>query len=483
MSVTVNTNVSAMTAQRHLGSATNNVSSSMERLSSGLRINSAKDDAAGLQISNRLTSQTNGLNVAMRNANDGISMAQTAEGAMQESTNIMQRMRDLSLQSANGSNSTSDREAIQKEVDSLQEELNRIADTTSFGGQKLLDGSYGTQDFQIGANSNETQSLELKDVSAHAIGRTYQSFDGSGTTTATVANGDSSAAGSMTLDLGNGNSTDITLNEDMTADDLANKINNVSGISDVKVTGNHATQTIDAMGAITGAASLDINGAAVDITDAADTAAVATAIQAEIDNGNLENVSVSEAGGTLTLTALDGSTDLDISADLSSATAGTLDVGSSTVGFGNSGGETAQAVSTASSFNIDFSGAKLNEGMSASVDGTAMTLAAGTTTDSVAGIDVTTEAGSQSAVDVLDAAIAQVDEQRADLGAFQNRMNHTLNNLANVNENVNASNSRIKDVDFAKETTDLTKNQILQQASTSILAQAKMNPQAALSLL
>ena len=178
MGVSVNTNVSAMTAQRNLSKANDSVANSMERLTTGLRINSAKDDSAGLQISNRLTSQTRGLDVAMRNANDGISMAQTAEGSMQESTNIMQRMRDLSLQATNGSNSDSDREAIQKEVGSLQSELNRIADTTSFGGQNLLDGSYGSQQFQIGSNANQTQSLTLTDISSHAIGRESHALTG-----------------------------------------------------------------------------------------------------------------------------------------------------------------------------------------------------------------------------------------------------------------------------------------------------------------
>ncbi|WP_457810234.1 flagellin N-terminal helical domain-containing protein, partial [Shewanella algae] len=170
MAITVNTNVTSMKAQKNLNGANNQLQTSMERLSSGLRINSAKDDAAGLQISNRLTSQINGLDVAQRNANDGISIAQTAEGAMQTSTDILQRMRDLSLQSANGSNSTEDRAAMQKELSALQTELTRIADTTSFGGQKLLDGSYGTQKFQVGANANETISVSLSDVSSNKIG-------------------------------------------------------------------------------------------------------------------------------------------------------------------------------------------------------------------------------------------------------------------------------------------------------------------------
>ena len=181
MSITVNTNVSAMTAQRYLNSATDGVNKSMERLSSGFKINSAKDDAAGLQISNRLTSQSRGLEVAVRNANDGISMAQTAEGAMNESTNILQRMRDLSLQSSNGSNTTADREAIQQEVGALNDELNRIAETTSFGGSRLLNGQFGTKSFQIGADSGEAVMLSLNNMrsdSASMGGTSYKAEAG-----------------------------------------------------------------------------------------------------------------------------------------------------------------------------------------------------------------------------------------------------------------------------------------------------------------
>lgn len=164
MAVNVNTNVSAMTAQRYLNSATSAQQASMEKLSSGFKINSAKDDAAGLQISNRLNVQSRGLDVAVRNANDGISMAQTAEGAMNETTNILQRMRDLSLQSANGSNSKSERVAIQEEITALNDELNRIAETTSFGGNKLLNGTFATKSFQIGADNGEAVMLTMNNM-------------------------------------------------------------------------------------------------------------------------------------------------------------------------------------------------------------------------------------------------------------------------------------------------------------------------------
>ncbi|KLV11014.1 flagellin [Photobacterium ganghwense] len=391
MAVTINTNVAAMNAQRNLGAANNNVSSSMERLSTGLRINSAKDDAAGMQISNRLTSQSNGLNVAMRNANDGISIAQTAEGAMQESTNIMQRMRDLSLQSANGSNSDDDRAAIQKEIDQLTTEMNRISETTTFGGQKLLDGSFGTQQFQVGAAANETISMSLGDISADKLGR-----------------------------VGADTATDGSIKSE--------GVDNILG-KGIKLSGATFDKEIDLSG------TTDAAGA----VDAINSAVSGTGLVASLeDNGDITLSGVADnkyAGETITITNKDGSTIMDNQATPADATTSII-----------LGAEDSKSLL-------------------------------------LSDLDVTTAAGAQNAVYALDAGIKSLDEQRADLGAVQNRFNHTLNNLSNINENVNASNSRIKDVDFAKETTNLTKNQILQQASTSILAQAKQNPQAALSLL
>ena len=165
MALSVNTNVASLNTQRNLNSSSNALATSLQRLSTGSRINSAKDDAAGLQIANRLTSQINGMGVAVKNSNDGISMAQTAEGALEQSTNILQRMRDLSLQSANGSNSPEERKALNSEVNELKKELDRIANTTSFGGKKLLDGTFGTTTFQVGSAANETISVKLDEMS------------------------------------------------------------------------------------------------------------------------------------------------------------------------------------------------------------------------------------------------------------------------------------------------------------------------------
>ncbi|PQJ89749.1 MULTISPECIES: flagellin [Aliivibrio] len=374
MAINVNTNVSAMTAQRYLNSATNDLNSSMERLSSGLKINSAKDDAAGLQISNRLTSQARGLDVAVRNANDGISMAQTAEGAMNETTNILQRMRDLSLQSSNGSNTHADRTAIQEEVVALNDELNRIAETTSFGGSRLLNGQFGTKSFQIGSDSGEAVMLTLNNMRSDTTamgGHTYSATEGKD------ANWSVSAE-----------NTELTMN----FVDKEGKEQNIS-----------------------------INAKAGD-----DIEEVATYINGQ---SNAINASVTEDGKL-------------------------------------------QVFAAAEATDIEFSGSLSNElGMGNKV------------ADTVKSIDVTTVGGSQKAVAILDSAMEYVDSNRADLGAFQNRFGHAINNLENINENVNASNSQIKDVDFAKETTAMTKAQILQQASSSILAQAKQAPNAALGLL
>ena len=375
MAINVNTNVSAMTAQRYLNQAAEGQQKSMERLSSGYKINSAKDDAAGLQISNRLNAQSRGLDMAVKNANDGISIAQVAEGAMNESTNILQRMRDLSLQSANGSNSKAERVAIQEEVTALNDELNRIAETTSFGGNKLLNGTYGTQSFQIGADSGEAVMLSMgnlrSDTSAMG-GKSYAAEEGKDA--------------SWTV----GEKTEFKMS-------YTNKQGEEKELSISAKQGDDIEQL-----------ATYINGQNDDVK-----ASVG-------EDGKLQVFASSQK--------VEG--DVEFSGNLADE-----------IGFG------------------------------------------GPKDVTVKDIDVTTVAGSQEAVAVIDGALKSVDSQRASLGAFQNRFNHAISNLDNINENVNASKSRIKDTDYAKETTAMTKSQILQQASTSILAQAKQSPSAALSLL
>ncbi|MCZ4295762.1 flagellin [Vibrio sinaloensis] len=376
MAVNVNTNVAAMTAQRYLNSASNAQQASMERLSSGFKINSAKDDAAGLQISNRLNVQSRGLDVAVRNANDGISMAQTAEGAMNETTNILQRMRDLSLQSANGSNSKSERVAIQEEITALNDELNRIAETTSFGGNKLLNGTFATKSFQIGADNGEAVMLTMNNMrsdNAMMGGNSYVAANGQGKDWAVQG-----GANDLTITLTDkfGQEQNVAINA-KAGDDIEELATYINGQTDLVK------------------ASVDQDGK----------------LQLFTDNNRVEGVAT--FGGSL---------------------AGELSIGE------------AKAV----------------------------------TVDT---IDVTSVGGAQESVAIVDAALKFVDSHRAELGAFQNRFNHAINNLDNINENVNASKSRIKDTDFAKETTALTKSQILTQASSSVLAQAKQAPNSALGLL
>ncbi len=376
MSITVNTNVSAMTAQRHLGKATELLNQSLERLSSGNRINSAKDDAAGLQISNRLESQMRGLDVAVRNANDGISIMQTAEGAMQESTHILQRMRDLSLQSANGSNSHSERQALQEEMGALNDELNRIAETTSFGGRKLLNGSFGNASFQIGASSGEAVQLSLANLRSDTL-------DMGGFSYVAAAKADAS----------------------WQVEQGQNNLN----ISYTDASGQEQTIQIQAK-------------AGDDIEE------LATYI-----NGQTDKVSASVND--------DGQLQIFMAGK---ETSGTLSFS----------GE------LASQLQMNLAGY-----------------------EAVDDLNITDVGGAQRAVSVIDTALQFVDSHRADLGAMQNRFSHAINNLSNVNENLTASKGRIKDTDYAKETTQMIKQQILQQVSTSILAQAKQQPNLALTLL
>jgi flagellin len=386
--LSVNTNISSLNAQRNLTKSGQGLAQSMQRLSSGMRINSAKDDAAGMQIANRLTSQVNGLAVAQRNANDGISIAQTAEGAMQESTNILQRMRELALQSANGSNSSDDRAALQKEVSALQTELTRIADTTSFGDQKLLDGNFTAVNFQVGANANETISMSLSSTKATDLG---------------VTSGKTST-----------NTGFVAANVGDAAEVITFAVTTAAGTNNVDVAvaaGTGINELIDLVNEQVGAAGVR---------------------------------AVSDGAGSITFSSSDEVTGLAMSSDLAGTTG-------SFAAAGNT-----QTLGTAGS----------------SATGTA-----------ISAISIATETGAQSALASIDSALKSIDEQRADLGAIQNRFNFTINNLANVQENVSASRSRIQDTDFAVETAQMTKNQILQQAGTSILAQANQLPQAALSLI
>lgn len=508
MALYVNTNVSSLNAQNQLTKSGNSLDQAFQRLSSGLRINSAADDAAGLQISNRLTSQINGLNVATRNANDGVSVAQTAEGAMSEATNILQRMRELALQSANGSNSADDRGALQKEIGSLQSELTRIADTTSFGGQKLLNGSFGSRSFQVGASANETISFSLDSVKAQDIGLKGKALTATDTTAGFTGARTSSNADftndSLEVTVG-GRFNEVDISDGESAETLAGKLNSVEGLSGVK----GETKSVLSVDAASAGGSFDITVAGVSlgpIAFNADAATTAGDIRTAIDNNSeLKALGVTvdstETGAGVTITDGNGA-NLSIDATVTSGgTASELSVQALDSSGANAGSAveidgTASGVASGTSVTtgyLDFSDAKLASDDStvsiASASGNStvsggVSFAVGTESlSSVDSVDISSQAGAQSAVEIIDGAIAQIDGQRADLGAVQNRFQSTITNLSNISENVSAARSRVRDADFAAETAKLTQAQITQQASTTILAQANQRPQAALSLL
>lgn len=486
MALTVNTNIPSLNTQRNINSTSNALNTSMQRLSTGSRINSAKDDAAGLQISNRLTNQISGLNVAVRNANDGISLAQTAEGALQQSTNILQRIRDLSIQSANGSNSDADRAALQKEVSAQQSELSRIAETTTFGGRKLLDGSFGTTSFQVGSNAYENINVTLKDASASKLG----SFQiGAGTTTddtgaavaATTKTGtlvaDATAAftaGTVTV-VGNGQTKDVDIVAADSAKSIAKKFDGaISGLSasartvvqaEVKITADAASFKLSV-----GDKEVDIVGvtSTQDLADQINSNSAKLGVTANFDEGT----------GKVTITSASGE-NIGFGADSAGAT-GTIEVGvQGSDGTFSTAADTLAAGQTAVGF------VQLNSASSFALTGDTTEVFTDTsaTLKNVGSIDISTADGAQRALAVVDSALAAIDSQRADLGAVQNRFDNTINNLQNISENASAARSRIMDTDYAAETANLSKNQVLQQAGTAILAQAKQLPQSVLSLL
>jgi flagellin len=489
MAISVVTNTASLNAQRNLTKSGAGLQESMQRLSSGMRINSAKDDAAGLQISNRLTSQINGLGVAQRNANDGISIAQTAEGSMQASTDILQRMRELALQSANGSNSSTDRDAMQKEVSVLTEELTRISESTSFGGQQLLDGTFGTKNFQVGSNANESISFAINSTAASDIGGYKTQLEGNlntgfgGVITGSGAAIPASTVASADLTFTtNSVNTTVNIGSAATAKEAATAINAKTG--DHGVSAQATTAVTLGVPSTGGNVDFEINGTAISssLVTTTDQSVLAKAINDKTSETGV--IAVHSANGEIVLSHSTGA-DIELKS------------------YANDAGATETTTLTAIDSNGANNGAPVNiaEGTldSARISGTVSMTASkdfavsGDTThtaatvdatlNNVASIDMGTEAGAQSALAVIDGALAQIDNQRADLGAVQNRFGHTISNLANISENVSGSRSRIQDTDFAVETAQMTKNQILQQAGTSILAQANQLPQAALSLL
>ncbi|MFI9652170.1 flagellin N-terminal helical domain-containing protein [Guyparkeria halopsychrophila] len=477
----VNTNIMALNAQNQLSSSQSEMKGAMERLSSGLRINSAADDAAGLAISERLTSQINGLNQATRNANDGISIAQTAEGAMQESTNILQRMRELSIQSANGSNSSSDRAALQKEVSALQDELTRIADTTAFGTQKLLDGTFGSQALQVGAEANQTIDISLRNVSASSIGG--QRIDGEGTTAGTTVAGATNDITAGTVTITNSSSLQVA-NVDLAAadeaNDIASAINAVSSDTGVNATAYTEVEIASDYAEAIDAGSISTDQGTTDLVGVSSAQELVDTINADSSNTGL-SASIDAESGNVRVASSEG---LDIStSSFSYATAGSTATTVDSVVNG-----------TADTTNLTTVGAATTTMGTVQLDSTDSFTATGgptaevfsgtaSTLNAVDNVDIGTADGAQSAISVIDGALASINSSRADLGAIQNRLDSTISNLNNISENATAARSQIQDADFAQETSNLSRSQILQQAGTAMLSQANAAQQNVLSLL
>jgi flagellin len=477
-----------------------------------------------MQISNRLTSQINGLNVAIRNANDGISMAQTAEGALQESTNILQRMRDLAIQASNATNTTVDRKAIQEEVVQLKSELNRIADTTTFGGQKLLDGSFGNQQFQVGANANETIGLAINSSQTDDLGSARLTLQGGKMGAATATNEPDAATAIANLGLATAgenitidgvNSATIALGQFDSAAEMASKINaefNTTGVkADAKtILVLQDIANLDAGDGISFELSNGdpANGAAVETISFTASGNLSDDMQTLVNKIN-EVSATTGIGAKFESTG--NSTGAGVAIKLTSEAGDDIVMANFADDNGSAAGNVANFNVVAKNYDNTFAAAPTLENVSGaaatdsiavrgqiqldstvgfgvtSVTGTEVLLSGTTESQAIEvtvdTVDLTSAQGAQDAIAVIDGALAKIDRNRATLGAVQNRLQSTINNLSSIAENSSAARSRIRDTDFASETAELTRNQILQQAGTTILAQANQLPQAALSLL
>lgn len=578
MALVINTNVASLNSQRQLMNSGNALDQATERLSSGNRINSAKDDAAGLAISNRMTSQIRGLNQAVRNANDGVSLIQTAEGALQEVTNILQRMRELSIQSANGIYSDDDRQTLNAEAQQLKGELERISDTTTFNGQKLLDGSLGEATLQVGSEANQTIDVKVGSFNPSRLGGSAGDIVGESTGTATaitaltaLAGGDelvvndtaisdlsgatnladalaiinadldgkgaeASAqvevtadntgsgilrAGTSTLTLAvvdsAGNTQSYVITDTNNMSELVQKINDETGIeatlnedgklvlneqdaTSITVTDTSTNNTASGLADGTTAFSLvftdtsaDSRGVKIEAgTGIAASEVAALGIDMQDDDGNVYGAVLTTVGSDLAEGDLIIN-DVDIGAIVAGTTVAAtvaevisvINDSSDKTGVVAFEGSTTNTVSLRSVSGDEIS---IKYGESA----TAATVLATTGLQernasegagSVTSIDISTAAGAQKAIGIIDKAVFQVSETRADLGAVNNRLDFTVSNLSNVSEKTSAARSRIVDADFAAETSNLSRAQVLQQAATAMLAQSNARPQQVLTLL
>ncbi|MEN9657061.1 MAG: hypothetical protein RL571_526 [Pseudomonadota bacterium] len=541
MSQVINTNVPSLNAQRNLSTSQMSLTNSLQRLSSGLRINTAKDDAAGLAISERFTSQIRGMDQAKRNANDGVSLAQTGEGALGQMGDILQRVRELAVQSANATNTSNDRLAINSEVTQLVSELDRFATSTEFNGQKLFDGSFTAATYQVGANTNQTITANTANLRTNQYG-TYQMGVGNGTgnlaTTNSVSGSTSVTAGATGTVNVNGaavtssgsfsiNGANISVSGTDMAKDIANKINaagtgvTATARTEVNLGLASGTYSLTAASKSSTFESVSFNVNDLDNNGKIEADEYSQAIQAfnakSSKTGITAELATFEDSSKTTqyalkLTAADGSNialsndpsnvsgfgggvtkwDMDVTNSsgaiqyMSSGQAGAVSTSAAGSGVVTFGGQV--VLNSTNSYSITTSGAGFASGVLA-VGGTSTTTALtsgaayASSLKTVEKLDISTVQGSNQALRVVDDALSTVNDQRAKFGALQSRFTATINNLATTSENMSAARSRIRDADFASETAALTRAQVLQQAGTAMLGQANALPNQVLSLL
>jgi flagellin len=479
MAQVINTNLSSLAAQRALNSSQGDVSTSLQRLSSGLRINGAADDAAGLAISQRMTAQINGLNQAARNAADGTSLSQTAEGALSEVTSNLQRIRELAVQSSNATNSTKDRSALQAEVSQLMEEINRVSNQTQFNGVSLLNGSFTSQAFQVGANASETVS-----IANIASSRTADLGTFTGIVETNVAFTANNALSAKTVVLG-GAVTSLGNVAD-SAKAIAAALNS-SGLGfSASAAATSEAGTTSSVAGLTIAGKTDtftVNGVAVSLTSSTNAASNRAEAVAKINAQTASTgVTATDAGSSVTLSAADGRNIVTKYTDDGTHTALAATYGLTANDAANTATATAAVLSV--TLKTSTTGTVQLTGVAAGGGGFAQNAAnIGVTGTALSTNDVTSASKASAMITAVDSALDSVNTSRASLGALQNRFDSIVNSVLIASENQSASRSRIVDADFAAETAKLTKGQILQQAGVAVLAQANAAPQNVLALL
>lgn len=467
MSLIINTNISALTAQRNLTRAQSGLERSIQRLSTGLRINGAVDDAAGLAISDRLTSQVRGLNQAVRNANDGVSALQTADGSLNEVSNLLQRARELAVQSANDSNSSSDRASLQAEVSSILSELDRLSSTVQFNNRKLLDGTFQNAQFQIGANAFETVSFSISSVATADLGA--KTLAGKAVSSTAITGLTSASA--LTV-----NGISVTIGAQTSLEGIINAINNQSG--DTKATANKNAQTV----------VVDTGFIALTTAGAVQTLSL-NGVSIALSTGNADGAStfVATVNGFSNQTGVIAATN-SVGITFTRSSGGTIALGETTasVGVGDVVASTA-----ARTFNAGFTlSVDLDKTLSvvSSATGDVLGFTTGVvsttaTSNRINGLSISNVSGANDAIQTIDFGLSQLSRVRGSIGAVQNRFVSAISSLSVASENLSAARSRIQDADVAQETAELTRTQILIQAGVSVLAQANQLPSVALSLL